>query len=90
MRDGIGARGGIASQQSGTIRLAPGKEVRVVDQAIFDDFGIARAELAAGEGGQRRGVDDDQRRLMKGADQIFARGDVDRGLAADAAIDLRE
>src|SRR3546814_2252399 len=32
----------------------------------------------------------DQRGLMKGADKILARGHVDRGLAADAAVDLRE
>src|SRR3546814_18606508 len=32
----------------------------------------------------------DQRGLMKGSDKILARGHVDRGLAADAAVDLRE
>lgn len=48
VRDGISARGGIAGQQRGAVRLAPGKEVRIVDQAIFDDFGIARTEFAAG------------------------------------------
>src|SRR3546814_17444589 len=32
----------------------------------------------------------DLRGLMKGSDKILARGHVDRGLAADAAVDLRE
>src|SRR3546814_14152760 len=32
----------------------------------------------------------DQRGRMKGSDKILARGHVDRGLAADAAVDLRE
>ena len=39
---------------------------------------------------QRVGIGDDQRGMMKRADQILTRAGIDAGLPADAAIDLRE
>ena len=35
-----------ACEQLPPIRLQPGEEASIPDQAVFDDFGIARAELA--------------------------------------------
>src|SRR3546814_1328762 len=80
----------VAGEQRGAVRLAPGEKDGIVDQAVFDHLGIARAQFARRQGGERRRVDQDDRRLVKGADQILAGGDVDRSLAADAAVDLRE
>src|SRR3546814_1830525 len=59
-------------------------------QAVFDDFGIACPQFAWGQSGEHAGIDQHQRRLMEGSDQILARRSVDRGLAADRRIDLRE
>ena len=68
--------------------LAPGEKGGIVDQAIFDHFGIARAKLALVERVEQRRVGDDQGRHVEAADQIFLAGGVDRGLAADRAVDL--
>ena len=84
----MGTRCGIAREQAVAIAFAPGEEIRVVDQAIFDDFGIAGAGFAGRQAVERGGVDQDQRGLVEAADQIFARAGVDRGLAADRRIDL--
>src|SRR3546814_2055304 len=62
----------------------------VCSSDLFDHLGIACAELARGQRREGGGVDQDECGLVEGADQILARGDVDRGLAADATVDLRE
>ena len=48
--DRMRARRRVAGDQGRAIRLAPGEEVRIADQAVFDDLGIAGAQLARGAG----------------------------------------
>ena len=72
------------------IRFAPGEESRIVDQAIFDDFGIAGPQLASVERVEQRGIGDDEQRMVEGPDQILLPGRVDGGLAADGAVGLGE
>ena len=72
------------------MRLAPGEEIRIVDQGAFDDLGIAGADLARRERVEAGRVDQHERGLVEGADEILARRRVDRGLAADRGVDLRE
>ena len=78
------------ASRAGAIRLAPGEEIGIVDQAVFDDLGIAGAQLAFGESGERRRIDQHQRGGMEGADQVLALGRVDPGLAADRGVGLGE
>src|SRR3546814_1207829 len=44
--DRMNLRGFIAREQRGAVRLAPFKERCVVDEAVFDDLGIARPQFA--------------------------------------------
>ncbi len=88
-RDGVLARAA-ACEQLPPIRLQPGEEASIPDQAVFDDFGIARAELAWRQRVEQRGVGQDQHRLMEGADEVLAVIGIDGGLAADRGIDLRK
>ena len=44
--DGVGPLGGVARQHGRAVRLAPGEEVRIVDQAVLGDLGIARQQFA--------------------------------------------
>ena len=80
----------MAGEDAAAVGLAPGEEGGIVDQAIFDDLGIAGTELAHVERVEEGGVGDDQRRLVKGADQILLAEGVDGGLAADRAVGLGE
>ena len=80
----------VAGEQGRAVRLAPGEEARIADQAVFDHLGIAGAQLARGQGGERIGIDQHQRRRVEGADQILALARIDRGLAADRGIGLGE
>ena len=93
-RDGGGdrlrARGGIAGEHLRAIVLEPGEQLGVFDQRIFDDLGIAGADLPRIERVEQRRIDQHERRLVERADQILARRDIDRRLAADRAVDLRE
>ena len=52
----LGLELGIAREQGRTVRLAPGEELGIVDQPVLHHLGIARAELARRQGGQRGGV----------------------------------
>ncbi len=72
------------------IGFEPGEEIGIAEQAVFDEFGIAGAEFALRQRIERRGVGQHQDRLMESADQILAVGGIDRGLAADRGIDLRQ
>ena len=82
-RDGV-AQLGAACEHRLPVRFEPGEEMRPVDQAVFDDFGIAGGEFARRQGGEAVGVGEHERRLMEGADQILAMRRIDAGLAADA------
>ena len=88
--DGLGAQGFVAGQQGRAIRLAPFEEGGIVDQPVFHHLGIACAQLARGQGGKRADIGQHQRGLVERADQVLACARVDRGLAADAGIDLRQ
>ena len=89
-RDGADAGLGIARDQCGAVDFAPVEEIGIVDQAIFDHFCIARAYFARGQGIERGRVGQHQRGLVERAHEVLARCGVDRGLASDARIDLRE
>ena len=83
-------RAGPPAKISAWCCFEPEEEVLVVDQAIFDHFGIAGGELARRERIERREVRQHQLGLVEGADQVLAVRRIDAGLAADRAIDLRQ
>ena len=56
----------ICENKLGPIRFAPGEEDRFVDQPVFDDFGIAGAQLPPVERIQHCRVGDDQGRVGEG------------------------
>src|SRR5690606_29036937 len=85
---GAAAGNGFASRRSASEDLVlmlfePEEEVLVVDEAVFDDFGIAGGELAARQRIERREVGQHQPGLMEGPDQVLAMRGIDTGLAAD-------
>ena len=80
----------VAGQDSPAVRLAPGEESGIVDQAIFDDFSVARTELPWIERVEERRIGDDQRGLVKGADQILLAKGIDCGLAANRTVGLSQ
>jgi hypothetical protein len=88
-RDGVLARGA-ACEQLAPVRLQPGEEAGIAEQAVFDDFGIAGAELPLGQRVEQRGICQHQHRLMKRADEILAVRGIDCGFAADGRVDLRK
>src|SRR6516165_12231556 len=51
--------------------LGPGEKFRVGNQAIFDDFGIARTKFALGQGFERTCISKHKGWLMKSPDEIF-------------------
>ena len=66
------------------------KDFFVGDIAVFDHLGHAVGKGTVRQGGEHRGVDQHQPRLVKRADQIFALRQVDARFAADRGIHLRE
>src|SRR3546814_3303054 len=88
--DGDGPCGHIASDQSRALLFTPGKEVPVVNQAIFDDFRIACAYFPRRKGVERRRIDQNERRLVEGADEILACPGVDRGFSAHGTVRSEE
>ncbi len=62
----------------------------VGDHAVFHRLGESGGELHTRERGQELRVGDDDAWLVKRAEQILTRGDVDTGLAADRGVDHRE
>ena len=72
------------------VRLEPGEESRVDDDAVLDDLGEPGAELARRKRAQRARVGQHGDRLMEGADHVLRARVVDGGLAADRGIDLRK
>src|SRR5262245_14644994 len=64
------------------------EEIRIFDDAVFDDFGETGHQLPARQGAQHADVDENEFRLVKSADKIFAVLMVDGGLAADARVHL--
>ncbi len=78
----VGQGGRIARQHRGGVGLQPLEKVEVAEHAVFDDLGVARANLAIGQGRQHIEVGEHQTRLVKGADQVLAARGVDGRLAA--------
>ena len=86
MGEGIVVQG----QHAVPVRLQPCEELGPVDQAVFDDLGVARADLPVGQGAERGRVGEHQAGLVEGADKVLPLARVDRGLAAHGAVDLGE
>ena len=72
------------------VRLQPGEEAGIAEQAELRDLRIAGAEVARGQRVEQRGIGDHQDRLVERADQVLAMARIDRGLAADRGVDLRQ
>ena len=83
-------RFGIARSDFRAVLLAPGEELRVAQNAVLDHFRITGTHLAPGQGIQRCRVGEHQCGLVKRADKVLARARVDRRLATDAAVHLRQ
>jgi hypothetical protein len=63
---------------------------RIADQAVLDHLGEARGVLPRRQRLQHLRIDEHGPGLVEGADHVLAQGMVDRGLAADAGIHLRQ
>ncbi|QTK81333.1 Hypothetical protein AT6N2_L0403 [Agrobacterium tumefaciens] len=72
------------------VLFQPEEEIRLVDQTVLDDFGVAGAELARTERIEHRRIGQDQIRLVKNTEKVLAVAAVDAGLATDGGIDLRQ
>ena len=68
----------------------PIEQLAAGDHAVLHHLVQARSELAPGQRAQQQRIDDHDRRLMKGADQVLAERQVHADLAADRAVHLRE
>jgi len=66
------------------------EELCVVDDAGFDGLLQAGAKFGGGEGAEKVGVGEDGLWVVEAADEVFAGGEVDAGLAADGGVDLGE
>ena len=60
------------------------------DHSVLHDFVQTRSEFTPRECFQQVRIDDDDRRLMKRANQVFPKRVVDADLAADRTVHLRE
>ena len=72
------------------VRRDEAQDLAVRDEPGLDDLGEARHVVAAVEGFQRRQVGEHPGGRVERADQVLARRDVDRGLAADRRVDHAE
>ena len=86
---GMGQCRRVAGDDGRAVRLAPVPE-RALQQPVLGDFGIARAQFARRQRGQRVGIGQHDARLVEGAGQVLAGLQVHAGLAADAAVHLRQ
>ena len=86
--DGVFERGGFAGEHLRAVRFQPAEEGRIAQQAILEHLGITGAHFAIRQSAQHQRIDQHQRGLVEGADQVLARPRIDRGLAADRAVDL--
>ena len=78
----------LAGEEAGGVTLDL-VEVRALQHdAVLDDLGQARAKVAQGERAGRGGIDDDQPRLVEGADEVLGLGMIDGRLAADRGVHL--
>src|SRR5438105_2040422 len=78
----------IAREDSFALLLHKFENVWIADHTTFQCFIEPRAELSLWQRGQDLWIDQHFPRLMKRADQIFSRAQVDAGLSADRRIHL--
>ena len=72
------------------VALEQGEQPFVTERRHLDCLGESRPTLALRERGEERHVDDDRHRLVERPDEVLALGQVDRRLASDRRIDLRD
>ena len=72
------------------VGLKPGEEGLIAKEPVFGDFRVAGAKFARRQRIQQRRIGHHQNRLVECADQVLAVAGIDRGLAADGGIDLRQ
>jgi hypothetical protein len=85
-----GQRARVAVQQLGQLALQPRKQPGVVNDAVFDHFGEARAIFAHGQRSKGGQVAQHKPGLVKRADEVLARLQIQADLAADGAVHLGE
>ena len=86
-RQTAGLEGGAAAD----LLLAVGLPDRLAhEQAGLHDLGETVRDLLARQRRERRGVDDHAARPVERADEVLPLRDVDRDLAADRRVDLRD
>ena len=83
-------RRGFARAQGVDVRFDPVKEGHVGDRAVLDHLGQPGSDFALRQGRKRRQIGDDAQRLVKRADHVLAARVVDRRLATDRRVDLRQ
>ena len=66
------------------------EEGAVADDAGFDGFLEAGAELRGWECGEDGGVGEDGEGVVEGADEVLAAPRIHPGFAADRGVDLRQ
>ena len=64
------------------------EHVFIADGGVLDNFGKALAVFTARKGEEGVWVDEDEARLVKGADEVFSFGDIDAGFTSDSRVDL--
>src|SRR5262245_341872 len=89
-RDHSGERHTIERIDPFEIVLDQGEQLRVADHSVFDRLIKSRSQFASGQAAQYARVNDDRAGLMKSPDQVLAEFVIDRGLASDRAVNLRE
>ncbi len=88
--DDAGEDGGVAGFGGVLMLFEVGEEFGRADDAGFDGFVEAGDEFGFGKRGEEVDVGEDGARVVKGADEVFAGGEVDAGFAADGGVDLGE
>ena len=72
------------------VLFQPFEKIRAVDQAVFRNFGITGPEFTRAQRIENLRIGQNQLRLIKDTDEIFAMCRVDPGLATDRGIHLRQ
>ena len=89
-RDSIARRFRLEPQDLTAVYGQPVKERRIIDQAVFQDFRIARLHFPHRQCREEFGIGDHEHRLVEGADQILAARRIHGCLSAYGGIDLRQ
>jgi hypothetical protein len=88
--DDVGQDGRVAAEEGGGGPLVGqrGGELPVAHEGVLGHLAESGPVLPVGEARQGVDVADDRHRLVEGADEVLALGQVDAGLAADRRVDL--